>query len=268
MRSRRFVLAGVLLSVVAYGFVAIPRTHAKEPKPLLVFAAASLKNALDEAALGFQAATQNQVSVSYTATSALARQIEAGAPADIVIAADLEWMDYLQARALIDPASRSNLLSNALVLIAPSGAPSGAPSDAALPIALVPDLAGSLGDGRLAVAETQAVPAGRYAKAALTALGVWPSVEDRLAEAENVRAALMLVARGEAPLGIVYRTDAQDEPAVRIVATFPENSHPPILYPAARVSASVHRQADEFLAFLRSEEGAAIFARHGFTPPD
>lgn len=266
MRSRRSILVGLLLSVVAFGGVATAPSRAEEPKPLLVFAAASLKNALDEAALGFHAATQNRVAVSYAATSALARQIEAGAPADIVIAADLDWMDYLQARALIDPASRSNLLSNSLVLIAPSGGP----SDAKSTIALVPgvDLAASLGDGRLAVAETQAVPAGRYAKAALTALGAWLSVEGRLAEAENVRAALMLVARGEAPLGIVYRTDTQDEPAVQIVATFPDSSHPPILYPAARVSASLHRQADEFLVYLRSEEGAAIFARHGFTPPD
>jgi molybdate transport system substrate-binding protein len=257
----------VLLSAVAFGSAVVTaRSRAEEAKPLLVFAAASLKGALDEAALAFRDATQSRVNVSYASTSALARQIEAGAPADIVIAADTEWMDYLEARALIDPASRSNLLSNALVLIAPSGAPSGAAS----PIALVPgvDLAASLGDGRLAVAETKAVPAGRYAKAALTALGAWPFVEGRLAEAENVRAALMLVARGEAPLGIVYRTDAQDDPAVQIVARFPENTHPPILYPAARVSASVHRQTDEFLAHLQSPEGAAIFARHGFTPPD
>ena len=263
MRLRRSILVGVLLSVVACGSAVVTApSRAEEAKPLLVFAAASLKAALDEAALGFQAATRCRVSVSYAATSTLARQIEAGAPADIAIAADLDWMDYLEARTLIDPASRSNLLSNALILIVPAGAASE--------IMLVPgvDLAASLGDGRLAVAETKAVPAGRYARAALTALGAWPSVEGRLAEAENVRAALMLVARGEAPLGIVYRTDAQDEPAVRIVATFPEHTHPPILYPAARVSASVHRQADEFLAYLRSEEGAAIFARHGFTPPD
>jgi molybdate transport system substrate-binding protein len=266
MLRRRSVLCGLLLSVLLGGGLGKPQADAEEPKPLLVFAAASLKTALDGAILARESDSREPVIVSYAATSALARQIEAGAPADIMIAADTEWMDYLDARALIDPESRSNLLSNALVLIAPSGASAQSP----LPVALVPgvDLAARLGNGRLAVAETSAVPAGRYAKAALMTLGSWSSLESRLAEVENVRAALMLVARGETPLGIVYRTDALDEPAVQILATFPDGTHPPILYPAARVSASVHPASEAFLAYLRSEEGAAVFARHGFTPPD
>ncbi len=263
MLRRRSVLYGLLLPVLLGG---LGKAHAEEPKPLLVFAAASLKTALDEAILAWESNNREPVIVSYAATSALARQIEAGAPADIVIAADTEWMDYLDTRALIDPASRSNLLSNALVLIAPSGASAQSSS----PVALVPgvDLAARLGDGRLAVAETSAVPAGRYAKAALMTLGSWSSVESRLAAVENVRAALMLVARGETPLGIVYRTDTLDEPAVQIIATFPDITHPPILYPAARVSASAHPAGGAFLAYLRSEEGAAVFSSHGFTPPD
>lgn len=260
MELRRAALCSLLFPLSV--FLALPRAEAAPAGPVLVFAAASLKNALDEAAVAYKAETGEAVVASYAATSALARQIEAGAQADIVIAADTEWMDYLNDRGLIDAASRANLASNALVLIAPAGS--------SIRIADLPDadLADRLGGGRLAVAETGAVPAGRYARAALGALGYWPKVATRLAEADNVRAALMLVARGEAPLGIVYRSDAIDEPSVKVVATFPEESHPPILYPAARVAASRHGGAAAFLAYLRSAAGAQAFARHGFAPPD
>lgn len=261
MPSRRVILSGLLVSIPAV-LASAPSHAGKSNRPVLVFAAASLKNALDDAAASYETETGGRIIVSYAATSVLARQIEAGAPADIMIAADTEWMDYLEERRLIDPASRANLVSNDLVLIASARSP--------VDVALGPggDLADRLGDGRLAVAETSAVPAGRYAKAALTTLGIWPQVKSRLAEADNVRAALMLVARGEAPLGIVYRTDAVDEPSVKVVAVFPEDTHPPILYPAARVAAARHPDADAFLAYLRSGAGAMAFARHGFAPLD
>ncbi|HYM04515.1 MAG TPA: molybdate ABC transporter substrate-binding protein, partial [Stellaceae bacterium] len=194
---------------------------------VLVFAAASLKNALDDAIAAYHPGTGDAVKASYAASSALARQLENGAPADIFISADLDWMDYAEQHHLIVPSSRRDLLRNRLVLVAPAS------SD--VEVAIVPNfpLAKLLGDGKLAIADPAGVPAGRYAKAALEKLGVWASVEGKIARAENVRTALFFVARREAPLGIVYATDAIATKDVRIVARFPEDSHPPIVYPIA-----------------------------------
>lgn len=221
---------------------------------LLIFAAASLKTALDEIHAG------QPVKASYAASSALARQIEAGAPADIFISADLDWMHYAQQRNLIRNASRTNLLGNRLSLVAPAA------SKATVTLNAAADLSALLGkDGRIAMADLGAVPAGKYGKAALESLKLWPQVSGRVAQAENVRAALALVARGEAPLGIVYRTDAANEPKVRVLADFPESSHPPIIYPAAITATSKHAGAAAYMARLREPHSAAILAKHGFT---
>lgn len=231
------------------------------PPDVLVFAAASLQTALEELAPLAGRDTGTSVQVSYAATSALARQIEGGAPADLFISADLEWMDYLDERGAIVRASRVNLLGNDLVLIAPAARQ--------MTLAIAPGfaLAGALGaTGRLAVADPD-VPAGRYARAALTNLGVWASVADRLAPAENVRAALRLVARDEAPLGVVYRTDAAADRDVAIVGTFPAGSHPAIVYPAALTS-SADRHAADVLAFLQTSRASDVFSRHGFRAID
>ena len=233
---------------------------AEHTDPLTVFAAASLKESLDEAAAAYRKASGQTVRVSYAASSALARQIEQGAPADVFLSADLEWMDYLQQRKLIDAKSRRNLLGNTLVLVAPAAA------DIA-PVALKPgvDLLPRLGEnGRIALGLTASVPAGKYAKASLVSLGVWKSLEPRVAEAESVRAALMLVARGEAPLGVVYGSDAQAEPKVRVVAVFPEHTHAPIVYPVARIAASRNPQAAAFARWLGSPAASEIFRKHGF----
>ncbi len=226
---------------------------AAKAQDLLVFAAASLKTALDEIHAG------QPVKASYAASSALARQIEAGAPADIFISADLAWMDYVEQRNQVKPGSRTNLLGNRISLVA------AADSKASIVLQPGADLAALLGkDGRLAMGQVESVPAGKYGKAALEALNIWPQVADRLAQAENVRAALALVARGEAPLGIVYRTDAASDPKVRVVADFPESSHPPIIYPAAVLAGSKHPQAAAYLARLREPAAAAILAKNGF----
>ena len=197
--------------------------RAQDDAGLTVFAAASLKEALDEAAAAYRKQTGVPVRVSYAASSALARQIEQGAPADVFFSADLEWMDYLQKRNRLDVATRRSLLGNRLVLIAPRA--SKAQVDLKRPATLL----AALGGGRLAIGQTRTVPAGKYAKASLESLSLWNGVRPRLAESESVRAALMLVARGETPLGIVYASDAKAEPGVRVVATFPEDSHPPIV---------------------------------------
>ena len=231
--------------------------------PVTVFAAASLKESLDEAAAAYRQRTGQQVRVSYGASSALARQIEQGAPADVFFSADLDWMDDLQQRGLVDVPTRRNLLGNTLVLVAPI-------ASTAKPVALRrgTDLRPLLGaDGRIALALTASVPAGKYAKAAFESLGMWPTLETRVAEAENVRAALLLVARGEAPLGVVYGSDALAEPRVRVVATFPADSHPPIVYPVARLSAGTQPQAARFVQWLQSERAKAIFRKHGFSTP-
>jgi len=218
-----------------------------------VFAAASLKNALDE----INALRKEKAVVSYGASSALAKQIEAGAPVDVFISADLDWMDYVEKKDLLAPGSRRSLLRNRLILVAPAREPQKLEPAPGFPIA------SALGRGRLALADPNSVPAGKYAKAALEKLGVWDQVANRVAAAENVRAALALVARGEAPLGIVYQTDANAEPGVMVAGVFPENSHPPIIYPAAALK-SARPEGRAFLEFLRTEAARRIFEKHGF----
>lgn len=223
-----------------------------------IFAAASLKESVEQIATAWEAETGNEVTLSFAGSSALAKQIEAGAPADLFLSADLRWMDYLGKQGMVDPAHRVELLRNRLVLVAPK--------DAAKPVDIAPGfpLAHLLGNERLAMANVDAVPAGTYGKAALETLGIWDSVKDKVAQAENVRAALLLVSRTEAPFGIVYETDARVDPAVTIVGRFPENSHPPIVYPAARVATSKSPAADAFLAYLQAPKAHAIFTAAGF----
>jgi len=230
-----------------------------EAQDVVVFAAASLTNALDEAARRFSEQGGAHAKISYAASSALAKQIESGAPADIFISADLEWMNYLDERHLIQPATRRNLLGNQLVLIAPA--------DADLKVEIKPglDLAALLGGGHLAMADTESVPAGKYGKAALEKLGIWSSVRGAVAPAENVRAALLLVSRRETPLGIVYATDAKADPRVKIVGVFPEDTHPPIVYPAALTASSKNPSAARLLDFLGSLAAKPIFEKEGFT---
>ena len=252
-------LAGAAL---ALGLLLPLGAHAADR--VTVFAAASLKNALDEAVMAFGADGGTEVVVSYAASSALAKQIEAGAPADLFISADIPWMDYLAERDLIEPASRIDLLGNTLVLVAPADA-----DTAATGIGPDTDFSALLGDGRLAVGQVDSVPAGRYARAALEKLGAWPAVEEKLAQSDNVRAALALVSQGEAPLGIVYGSDAASDPEVKVVGTFPKASHPPIIYPAALVKADPAKpEATAFLAFLQGDEAAAAFRKAGFTVLD
>lgn len=256
----------LLLALCAAAFIsAAPQAARAAPaaergRGITVFAAASMTDVLQELGARYQQETGTPVTLSPGASSTLARQIEAGARADVFVSADQGWMDYLSARQLIDTASRRDIAGNSLVLIAP------ADSTVQLPIAPGMPLAAALGDGRLAVADPDTVPAGRYAKAALTQLGVWDSVAGRLANADNVRAALAFVARGETPLGIVYSTDARIEKRVRVVGVFPEGTHAPITYPAA-----LPREAGPggaaFLAWLMTAESQATFARYGFTAP-
>ena len=230
--------------------------HAQD---VVVFAAASLKNALDDAAHSFEKQGGTPVKISYAASSQLAKQIESGAPADIFISADLAWMDYLQKRNLIEPASRRKLLGNRLVLVAPAGS--------GMKVDIKPDfdLVGLLKGGRLAMADPDTVPAGKYGKAALEKLGIWQSVAPHVAGAENVRAALLYVDRKETPLGIVYATDAAADPKVEIAAVFPEDTHPPIIYPAALTAASKNPAATKFLAFIESQAARPAFEKQGFT---
>lgn len=223
-----------------------------------VFAAASLKEALDAQARAFEAASGHRVAISYAASNALARQIEAGAPAELFISADLDWVDYVEQRGLVVPGSRANLLRNELVLIAP------ATSASALRIVPGFALSAAIGDGKLAMANPDAVPAGRYGKASLVALDAWSAVETKVARAENVRAALALVARGEAPFGIVYRTDALAEKGVRIVDTFAEATHPPIVYPLVVLKAAKGKPAHDFAHFLAAPAARATWERYGF----
>ena len=225
-----------------------------------VFAAASLKEALDAQARQFETSSGDKVVVSYGASNALSKQIEAGAPAAVFISADLDWMDYLDSRKLLARASRVDLLRNSLVLIVPAG------SRSSLKIGANFALADALGADRLAMANPDSVPAGKYGKASLEALGVWASVEKKIARTENVRAALVLVARGEAPFGIVYATDAQAESGVRIVDTFPDDTHPPIVYPMALLAAGTSPAARAFVAYLASAAAQATWVRYGFVP--
>ena len=241
--------------ILAFGILVF--AGAATADTVTIFAAASLKDALDENVKGYQAKSGDKIVVSYAASSALAKQIEAGAPADVFISADLDWMDYLEQRRLIKSDTRQNLLRNRLVLIAPVSS--------RVSVNIVPGfpLGRLLGDGRLAMANPDAVPAGKYGKASLEALGVWKDVQSKVAAAENVRAALVLVSRGEVPLGIVYRTDAAADSKVRIVGLFPENTHPPIIYPIA-VTAGGKPAAALFLKWLGEPQARAVFERHGF----
>ncbi len=226
---------------------------------LTVFAAASLKTALDEAAAVYTEATGTRIATAYAGSSVLARQITQGAPADIFISASRDWMDVLETAGLLAPGSRSDLLGNRLVLIA------HAPDAPRAEITPDLDLPALLGDGPLAMAFTEAVPAGIYGKAALVSLGFWDALAPRIVETDNVRAALALVALGEAPFGIVYASDAVAEPRVLVVGTFPEASHPRIVYPGAALAAGRTEAATAFLAHLRAPEAQDIFARAGFT---
>ena len=251
----RHVLCALIATLASLATTAV---QAQDNAGLTVFAAASLKESLDEAAAAYRAQTSVPVRVSYAASSALARQIEQGAPADVFFSADLEWMDYLQQRQKLQVATRRNLLANQLVLVAPKT--SKAQVDLNRPATLL----AALGSGRLAVGQTQTVPAGKYAKAALESLSLWNGVRTRLAESESVRAALMLVARGETPLGIVYASDAKAEPGVRVLATFPADSHPPIVYPVAALRGPRSVQATRFVQWLASPTAEAVFQRRGF----
>jgi molybdate transport system substrate-binding protein len=253
--ASRLLRTGVLLLAAMSGFAA----RAADTAPITVFAAASLKESMDQAAALYRKTTGTPVTVSYAASSTLAKQIEQGAPADVFISADLQWMDYLQERSLIDTASRRSLLGNSLVLVAPKA--SGASFKVTRPGALLQ----ALGDGRLAVGQVGSVPAGKYARAALESLKLWDGVQDQLAESDSVRSALLLVSRGEAPLGIVYGSDAAAEPGVRVVDTFPESSHPPIVYPVAALKAGTAPSRAAFVAWLATAPATAIFERHGFT---
>jgi molybdate transport system substrate-binding protein len=229
---------------------------AAQAQNLVVFAAASLRNALDEIA----AASPVKPVISYAASSALAKQIENGAAAQVFISADLDWMDYLAQRKLIQDATRRNLLGNRLMLVAPLDSKASTEIRKGFPLAAL------LGNGRLATGDPQHVPAGKYAREALEKLGVWDSVSARLAPAENVRVALVLVARGEAPLGIVYATDAAAEPKVRIVAAIPDGLHAPIIYPAALTTSARGPEAGAFLQRLSLPAARKAFEKHGFTP--
>jgi molybdate transport system substrate-binding protein len=230
-------------------------------RTLTVFAAASLTDVLQQVGDAYTAETRRPVRFSFAASSALARQIESGAPADLFMSADQEWMDYLQARKLIQPGTRANIVANTLVLVAPAG------SKVTLKIEPGFGLAAALGKtGRIATGDPASVPVGKYAQVALTRLGVWASIENRLVPADNVRTALNFVARGEVPLGIVYATDAKAESRVRVVDVFPASSHDPINYPAA-ATAAAGAAAMEFLDYLRGPKARGYFDKAGFGKP-
>jgi molybdate transport system substrate-binding protein len=249
-------IAFLFLTLAAFLTAGLP-ARAQSGDATLVFAAASLKNALDAIVDDYQKSTGKAVTVSYAGSSALARQIEQGAPADIFFSADLDWMDHLTSGNFIAADSRVTLLGNDIVLVAPIA------SDVSVTIAPNFPLAETLGDGKLAMALTASVPAGKYGKAALESLGVWDSVQPNLVEAENVRAALALVSRGEAALSIVYATDAKADSGVKVVGVFPEDSHPPILYPVA-LTASAKPDARAFLDYLASPAAKPRFEEQGF----
>lgn len=258
MIKRRMVLGLGLAVMMGFG-PAIGAAQAQS-KDLVIFAAASLKNALDEASAAWVKETGKPApKMSYAASSVLAKQLELGAPADLFLSADLDWMDYAAGKGLIRPETRVTLLANRIGLIAP------ADSKVALVLAPGVDLAAALGDGRLAMGNVDSVPAGKYGKAALEKLGAWDKVRDKVAQADNVRAALLLVSRGEAPLGIVYTTDAAADPKVKVVAVFPQETHPPILYPVAVTKDSFHADAPAFLTWLRGATPRAAFEKQGFT---
>jgi molybdate transport system substrate-binding protein len=246
----------VLAAVLATATMSLPSPTLADD--LLVFAAASLKNALDDADVAYRKQGGSKVTASYAASGPLAKQLENGAPADLFIAADLDWMDYAQSKGLIKTETRINLLGNRLVLVAP------ATSAAKVEIAPNFQLGALLGDGRIAIGDPQSVPAGKYAQAALEKLGAWDQVKEKAAKAESVRAALALVSRGEAPLGIVYETDVAADPGVKIAGIFPEDSHPPIIYPIAVTAITKNAEASRYLAWLHSPAAAPFFEKQGF----
>jgi molybdate transport system substrate-binding protein len=246
-------IAGLAAMVVA----TLPAARADDK--VVVFAAASLKNALDDVSAAWKADTGKEAIISYAASSALAKQIEQGAPADVFVSADLDWMKYLADKKLTRPDTEVKLLGNRIVLVAAKD------STAEATIAPNFDLAALIGDSRLAIGDVKAVPAGKYGKAALESLGVWASVEARIAQAENVRAALKLVATGEAVLGIVYATDAVAEPAVKVIGTFPQDMHPPIVYPVGLTAESKNVDATAFEKYLQSAKAKELFEAQGFT---
>jgi molybdate transport system substrate-binding protein len=245
-------------AAVALGWLGAVPAASAAAQELLVFAAASLKDALDAAIAAYPG--EAAITASYASSSVLARQIEQGAPADLYISANPEWMDYLAQRELIRAGTRAELLGNGLVLVAPAA------SDVTLEIAPGFDLTGALDGGRLAMGDPDHVPAGIYGKAALESLGAWQAVESQVARTDNVRAALALVARDETPLGIVYRSDALADPGVRVVGAFPEDCHPPIVYQVAVTAGGQQRAAAGLVEFLKSPAAAPLFERFGFTP--
>lgn len=245
--------------LAAAGLTVLVASAAQAQETVTVFAAASLKNALDAVNAACVADVGEQATISYAASSALAKQIEEGAPADIFMSADLDWMKYLADKNLIKADTETQLLGNSIVLVAP------ADSSAAAEIAPNFDLAALLNGGKLAMANVDSVPAGKYGKASLEKLGVWSSVEGSVAQAENVRAALALVSTGEAPLGIVYKTDAAADPKVKIIGTFPADSHAPIIYPVAQTAESKDAETPAFLKCLQSAKAKELFEGQGFT---
>jgi molybdate transport system substrate-binding protein len=260
-RPRETAMFKGLLTVFALSIAVAPLSDAlAQERRLTIFAAASTKNALDDANAAYTKSTGVKVVTSYAASSALAKQIEQGAPADVFISADLKWMDYLAQKNLIKPDTRVNLLGNNLVLIAPTGSKLDK-----VAITKPFDIAKLAGDGRIAIADVRAVPAGLYAKAALESLGGWAAAEPKLAMAENVRATLAFVARGETPVGIVYATDARVEPKVKIVGVFPDDSHLPIVYPVAATSATMNAAPLGYIDFLRTGAAKIIFEKYGFS---
>ncbi len=249
-----------LLSVAAAVSISIASVlPAAAADKLIVFAAASLKGSLDDVAKLYEAKSGNTVAISYAASGPLAKQIEAAAPADIFISADTKWMDYVIDKGAVKKDEAVNLLGNRLVLVAAKD------STVSLKIAKGFDLAKALGDSRLAMGDVKSVPAGTYGKQSLEYYGVWASVEKKAAFADNVRGALKLVTSGEAPLGIVYETDAKADKGVKVVDTFGEESHKPIVYPAAPIAASKNPATREFFDFLRGADAAEVFKKAGFT---
>ena len=266
-RVRRCPILMALIAALFLGLGILPKAALAAPRPISVFAAASLQTALGQMAQVYTARTGVPVRLTFGGSPAMARQIQQGAPADIMISADTAWMDALQTGQWIDPASRTDLISNRLVLIVPVGK--------AASIALTPgtkasrDLARILGPGRLAMADPQTVPAGRYGKAALEKLGLWDGVSGQIAPTDTVRTALGFVARGEAPLGLVYASDAVAEPKVAVVATLPKTSHPKIVYPGAVTrNAQSPKEAKAFLTWLKGSQARAVFLKNGFSPLD
>ena len=262
MKIHRFGrIAPVLAAVALAAFAAFGhRAFAADLQSVMIYAAASTTNAITDIGKAFEAKGLGKVVTSFASSSTLAKQIEQGAPAQVFISADEPWMNYLEEKKLIEPGSRFNLLGNKLVLIAPSGS-----SVSKVEIGPKVELVKLLGDGKLATGDPDHVPAGKYAKAALSKLGVWNDIEGKLARTQDVRGALTLVERGETPLGIVYATDAAVTPKVKVIGIFPADTHPKIVYPTALIAGKTSPVAKSFLEFLKTPEAKAVFEKYGFT---